>query len=225
MKKKPDPAAGFSLVELAIVLIIVALLISGLMIPVSTQQDAKATSTTELSLNEIREALLGYALINQKLPCPMPVSVTDPANASYGVAGSDCSIEGILPWKSLGVGEVDAWGQKRTASADSFVGYWRYRLHPNFNSAISAATKADGTSEMTLANHAGQLVHVTATNFGEPPLAIVFSTGKNRAANGLNSGTADLSYEVGDQTTSFDDQLIWLSRPTLFSRLAAAGKL
>ena len=226
MKNRPTSSAGFTLVELAIVLIIVALLINGLMVPISTQQDAKATNTTELALTEIREALMGYALINQKLPCPMPTSVTDPASAAYGVAGSDCSIEGILPWKSLGVSEVDAWGQKRSTTTDSFAGYWRYRLHPNFNATISSAVKPyDVTNlEMLLYNHAGNLLHVKSSVDGESPVAVVYSTGKNRTADGQNTG-ANLTYEAGEPTPAFDDQLLWISRPTLFSRLAAAGKL
>jgi len=57
-------AGGFSLVELAIVLIIVALLLSSLLSPLSAQIDQRNYNETQQQISEIREALIGFAVAN-----------------------------------------------------------------------------------------------------------------------------------------------------------------
>jgi prepilin-type N-terminal cleavage/methylation domain-containing protein len=123
---------GFTLVEMAIVLVIVGLLISAFLVPLSAQRDLNDYGKVRADLEQIKEALYGYAIINGRLPCP--TSQTNPAAADYGEAAASCAApvtEGYLPWKTLGVREIDSWGTRRTAAADSWNGYWRYRVNPN----------------------------------------------------------------------------------------------
>ena len=67
---------GFTLVELAIVLIILALLSGGLMMTLSSQVDQRSYRETQQQLQDIRDALLGYAASHPALdgkpylPCP-----------------------------------------------------------------------------------------------------------------------------------------------------------
>ena len=56
--------AGFTLVELAVVLVIMAVLIGGMLVPLSAQRDIRNVSETQKQLSEIKEALLGFAIIN-----------------------------------------------------------------------------------------------------------------------------------------------------------------
>ncbi|RTL54983.1 MAG: prepilin-type N-terminal cleavage/methylation domain-containing protein [Rhodocyclaceae bacterium] len=212
---------GFTLTEMAVVLVIVSLLIGSLLIPLGTQQEMRYRSETEKNLAEIRDALLGYALLNKKLPCPMPKSVTDPTDANYGVAASSCSpgTEGYLPWKTLGVREVDAWGTPRSNATDSFSGYWLYRVDVNFTNTISISTAA--ASSISIKDNNNNAL----TGSSEPPIAVVFSTGANRTADGLNGDSTPDVYQSGEVTSTFDDMLIWLSRPLIFSRMVAAGQL
>jgi hypothetical protein len=151
----------------------------------------------------------------------MLTSMTDPANASYGFAPSvPCSgAEGYLPWKTLGVAEVDAWGQKRAANGDAFIGYWRYRVDDNFVATFALATQ---TSQISIQNAAGQTLTEATPN---APVAIVFSTGANLTADGLNGGVPDNVYQGGDGTSTFDDMVIWIGRPLLLNRMVTAGKL
>ena len=65
---------GFTLVELAIVIAIVGFLLGGFLAPLRTQIDATRVRETERMLDEIRDALVGYALIHGALPCPDVVS-------------------------------------------------------------------------------------------------------------------------------------------------------
>lgn len=220
---------GFTLTELAIVLIIVALLISGMLVPLSAQKDMQDTNETQRQLAEIREALLGFAVLNKRLPCPD--TDTDPTASGYGLEEPACdssvSEEGFLPWKTLGVSAMDAWGTRRTVATSPRLGDWRYRVDRNFaNSAslISLAPSSNFSADsLVIQDHAG--INLTSTT--ERPIAIVFSTGPNHTPDGQNSsyeGTSGI-YEAGERTASFDDIVIWISRPLLFNRMIAAGRL
>ena len=63
---------GFTLVEMAMVLIIVALLLGGLLPTVTSQLEQQRNNESSKQLAEIKEALIGYALINGRLPRPAP---------------------------------------------------------------------------------------------------------------------------------------------------------
>jgi prepilin-type N-terminal cleavage/methylation domain-containing protein len=219
---------GFSLVEMAIVLGIVALLMASLLPLLSGQVEQGRRAETRKLLNEIQQALVGYAIINNKLPCP--TTTLDPANANYGFSDpAGCAspaTEGYLPWKTLGVAETDAWGTPRTSSGDQWLGYWRYRVEPNFASGVFAlTTTSSGTLDLQVRDSSNnRLTNAGTTN---TPLAIVFSTGPNLQPDGENADyeTASATYQSDTPNSSFDDITIWISRPVLFNRMVAAGKL
>jgi len=227
---------GFSLMEMAIVLTIVGIMMAGLLPTLSGQIEQKRRSETEKQLNEIRDALFGFAIIHGHLPCP--TTQVDPANAAYGIAPDTCtsdpSAEGILPWRTLGVSETDGWGSKRASSSASWSGYWHYRVDRNF-AAASGVTLSTGFSadKLSIRNNSGSLITpgtsgCTSTPTAECPIAIVFSTGANGVGDGQN---AEPNTEVpgvfqsDTPGTTFDDMTIWISRPQLFNRLVSAGKL
>ncbi|HSI43123.1 MAG TPA: type II secretion system protein [Methylotenera sp.] len=219
--------SGFTLVEMAVTLVIMGLIISTLLGPLSAQRDMKNISGTQESLNQIKEALNGFAILNGRLPCP--TNQADPANASYGL--EDCSIvtEGYLPWKTLGVNESDEWGQHRNSVTDSWNGYWRYRADGNyvttilFNTNILAPVPAFANNLLIKDSNSND---VTPSAVGtEKPIAIVYSTGKDLVANGQNSGAVDAVYESDTINSNFDDMLIWITRPIIVNRMVIAGKL
>ncbi len=137
---------GFTLVELALVMGIVALLLGGLMVPVARMLEQKATATTQATLETAQQALLGFALLNKRLPCPdigasglegtydiatnrcsssSSPSFSDPADASWG----------YLPWATLGVSGADAWGRRL-----------RYTVSTPLASTVSGTFKAEVTN-------------------------------------------------------------------------------
>ncbi|MBI3221959.1 MAG: type II secretion system protein [Nitrosomonadales bacterium] len=218
---------GFSLLEMAIVLTIVGLLLAGLLPTLSSQIEQQRRAETNKQLNEIRDALYGYAIINGYLPCP--TTTTDLANANYGNADATCSTnpaaEGYLPWKTLGVAETDAWGIKRGSAGASWVGYWRYRVDRNFADPANKITLGTGFSAdaLSIRDTAGNSI----TSTSERPIAIVYSTGPNLVVDGQNASFEATSgiYQSDVPGPTFDDILIWIARPQLFNRMVTAGKL
>lgn len=220
-------AAGFTLTELAMVLLIVALLLGGLTVPLGAQDDMRRNAETQKRLADINEALLGYAAINKHLPCPMATTTSNPADARYGFEdSSQCGNEGILPWKTLGVAETDAWGGPRTGTADPFTAYWRYRVDVKFSTVgngIQLAPSPTATSDALVVSERKNRLN----NVGDV-VAVVYSCGPNRLADGDNGDASATSFETGTPFGApyyFDDRLIWISRPALFGRLAANGTL
>lgn len=205
---------GFTLTELAVVMIILALLAGGLVFPLIAQREVQQLRQAEAGLAEIREALLGFAAIHGHLPCPD--TDTDPTAAGYGVAESTCSHltqEGFLPFKSLGLLENDPWEQR-----------WRYRVDRNFASSASPITLSTGfgSDNLLVRNQAGDNLTTTL----ERPVAIFYSLGPNQQADGGNASFEATNgiYQASPPGGNFDDLLHWLARPLLISRLIASGR-
>jgi prepilin-type N-terminal cleavage/methylation domain-containing protein len=108
--------SGFTLAELAIVLIIVALLLGGLLMPLSMQTDLRRYADTKKSMDEIKEALIGFALANGRLPCPAdPLIADSTGNAGVervGGCATAATQVGVIPWVTLNVAETDQWGRR-----------------------------------------------------------------------------------------------------------------
>jgi prepilin-type N-terminal cleavage/methylation domain-containing protein len=62
--------SGFTLVELAVVLTIVAFLLASLMYTLSAQTDQRNIDDTRRRLEQARELILSYAITKGRMPCP-----------------------------------------------------------------------------------------------------------------------------------------------------------
>ena len=101
---------GFTLIELAVVIVIVALLLGALLVPLANQIQGRNVKETRDTLEEIRDALIGFAMTQGRLPCPDTDATPD------GLENDPCGIlpqstEGFLPYNTLGVPATDAWGR------------------------------------------------------------------------------------------------------------------
>ncbi len=216
-------AAGFTLAELAVVLVILSLLAGSLMVPLRSRLEARDRQLTNERLRDIQQALTGFAIINGRLPCPS--TEADPASAAYGVEDArPCTFatEGRLPWRTLGMPATDAWGSARLQAADGWAGHWRYRVDPEFASGpIGAATIPTGKLEVRAHDDS----RITLAD--SQAVAIIYSTGPNLRADGRNASysASAPSYQAGEATADFDDLLVWIGRPLLIARLAQAGRL
>ena len=144
-----NQSKGFSLVELAVALFIIALLLGGALIPLSTQVDVRNTAETRRNLDSIREAIIGFSQANGRLPCPadgtIPSGGTDAAGRPAGAeqltpptlpppSTAACTNSfGVVPWTTLGVPETDSWGRR--------LSYW---VTPIFADGLGV-TPASGT--------------------------------------------------------------------------------
>lgn len=110
---------GFTLVELSVAFIIIVLLLAGAMIPLTTQIELRGVADTQRSIDQIREAIIGFAQANGRLPCPAAGNLAaGTANAgtealSGGAPNRTCTAAfGVVPWATLGVPETDSWGRR-----------------------------------------------------------------------------------------------------------------
>lgn len=214
---------GFTLVEMAVVLIIIGFVIGALLTPLGAQRDLRDYSESKARLEQIRDALYGYAIINGKMPCP--TTTTNPAdNINYGHADSACALSaaaGFLPWKDLGIAETDSWGVPRTQTTDAWLGYWVYRVDPAFTSTFSLTTNTTGNIDIRKSDGTSQTIAA------ERAVVVICSLGKDRTANGQNATfeSSNPIYEDDAQSPTFDDMCIWITRPSLFNKMVSAGKL
>ncbi|WP_411881725.1 type II secretion system protein [Polaromonas sp. YR568] len=217
---------GFTLVELALVMGIVALLLGGLMVPVGRMLEQKANATTQATLETAQQAIWGFALLNQRLPCPDTgsdgqegarnaagacIAFTDPAGASRG----------HLPWAALGISGVDAWGSRlRYAVATPLVS--------NINkTSINATNLIVKCTTLTSPDIPGCLSGGVAVTLASNAAFVVYSHGKNQrgavSADGLTTFPAPTptttnqdenanqpeqanTFEVVDPTTPFSPE-------------------
>jgi prepilin-type N-terminal cleavage/methylation domain-containing protein len=229
--------SGFSLIELAIVLVVVALLLGGLLVPLTTQIEQQKIRETQKAMEEIKEALIGFAIVNGRLPRPAQSATNGAENpttcASRPSPTSEAACTGFVPWETLGVSKLDAWGK-----------IFRYSVTPGF---------ADASFSLTLSGSKNVKTREATPPFNEISLAtnvpaVIFSYGARNLGTGdmgniLSNGSSTNFDEVANDTASttfysrtstevssppggeFDDLVTWLSPNILFNRMVAAGRL
>jgi len=236
---------GFTLVEMAIVLVIVGLLLGGLLMPLSAQMEQRRIGETQKALEEIKEALIGFAVANGRLPCPAPAATaTGAAGAGLEptpIVDEGCvNAAGVLPWATLGVSETDSWGNRYTYRVTTE--FTRTVPKTTFNGATCppptnpqfAAFSLCSQGNMTILNTGGG-----STLSSNVPV-VVISHGKNGFGAYNTAGTqlavsadpdeaensdSDIDFVSKTPAATFDDIVTWLSPNILFNRMVAAGKL
>lgn len=244
---KPGFSRGFTLIEMAIVLIILTLVVGGALMPLNAQIEQRRKTETEKTLAEIKEALIGFAVANDRLPCPASPNTTGVESmTSIGICTDNYT--GFVPAISLGLSNtdaqgyaLDAWSNRIRYSVAKFGGNAFTVPNGMKNtgmSALSSELRVCASSVGITATSCGTAVSLTTTNQNAVP-AIVFSQGKNWATGGTSSDEA--ANINGDavfishtptppnyppaQGGEFDDLVTWISPNILYYRMVAAGKL
>jgi len=106
---------GFSLVELAVVLVILGFVIGALMMPLQAQRENTLRLQTENQLEIAKRALIGFAQTRGRLPCPATANETGVYPDDSGVSNEDvnevCAQQwGFLPAATLGIQPADSKG-------------------------------------------------------------------------------------------------------------------
>jgi prepilin-type N-terminal cleavage/methylation domain-containing protein len=242
------PQRGFTLIEIAVTLFILTLVIGALLMPLATQVEERQVRETERIINEMMEALVGYAIsqTTPRLPCPDRTSGGDGSannTANDGIedyiGGGACQVsDGNVPWVTLGVNSTDFWGNR-----------YRYLATPAFTTRATPtlSLSSAGTLKVCAAAPTSSTCGGTSYVADNVP-AVILSHGRNGfgAMNGSSntqiSTTGASTHEIenaggtyADSVVSktrsdatgqeFDDIVVWLSPNVLFNRLVSANKL
>ena len=185
--------SGFTLVELAIVILIMGLILGGLALPLSTQLENGRIQETRELLESAESAVFGFALVNGHLPCP----ATPGSNGLASTAGGGCTTQhGFVPATTLGLNGprnddnllLDAWANpvRYSVSAADVDGDsdWDFTAPgemqdvtmPLLTPDLVVCSSAGGSSPTSCANPATTLT-------SSAPL-VVFSMGKDWASFG-----------------------------------------
>lgn len=230
MKTSPSHT-GFTLVEMAVVLLILTLLAGSLTVGLSRHVTRRAETATDEALDEARDALLGYAVRKGFFPCPAK-------NATDGTedrdAGTCKKTVGLLPWATLGIHGVDGWAHRL-----------RYAATLKYTSKITGTD--DGDIEIVTRNLDGAELKLT-TEGGKTPVVILShgSNGfgaidqdgnvllappastdeaRNASGDGRQFYSRPLSENSGASGGAFDDRITWLSPNLIAHRLITVGRL
>lgn len=212
---------GFSLIEMAIVLFIVALLLGGLLPTVGSQIEQQRVSETRKQLDEIQQALIGYAIINGRLPYPAKATIATGA-ANAGIADNTLTY-GVIPWITLGIRETDAWNHRFTYAASN-----------NFTSANFTITTS-GTFTIknleTGGNNIATSIPAVIISHGTNGLGAYTSAGiqvppvPTAATDEGDNTDSDNEFVSHEVTPTFDDSVVWISPSILINKMVSAGKL
>ena len=233
--------SGFTLIEIAVALFILTLVVGTLLTPLATQVDDLQSREAERVMNEMIEALIGYAMSKTVPYLPCPDINNDGIEDRTGNACT--TTDGNVPWVTLGVNATDPWGNR-----------YRYLVSPNFsNSTTSPVTltlASVGTIQICQSAPTDDTSCAGSTwNAANVPAAIL-SHGRNgygAIINGVtytmiptNGASSDELENTPDGTQPrslvsrprtyatgavFDDIVVWLSPNVLFNRLVAANRL
>lgn len=222
---------AFTLVELAVVLMVVGLLLSTLTYTLAAQTEQRTRDQTQRLLEQAREALIGFAITNGRLPCPASA-------ASNGIeapaGGGDCANynDGFLPAVTLGFHPTDAAGY----AVDGWSNRVRYAVARNIAGCSGTSTVPHFTAKAALKQNgmsclpgASELLVCKSSVAAPAPapgscgaadnsvtnngtvVAIVFSPGKN-FASAQTSATA-LAAGKNDEAANLDGNTVYISHP------------
>ncbi|MDH3759914.1 MAG: type II secretion system GspH family protein [Gammaproteobacteria bacterium] len=245
---------GFTLVEIAIVLLIVTVLLGYSVAMFPMQQELKQYRHVNSEMESIIEHLIAFAQVSGRLPCPD--TSTDnvlPANSIDGEEDRDgtnaCEAYfGFLPAETLGINGkyddagvlVDPWSQRYGyAVSEVDVGGDKVLVTPN---GVRAAGIAGVTPDLFVCSDSNILGnHADCTAAGSNQVvgnvaAVVISLGKDyelpassniqaENADDFHDGTNDKVYIFTGRRDDYDDVVKWVSTNLLFSRMIAAEQL
>jgi prepilin-type N-terminal cleavage/methylation domain-containing protein len=227
---------GFTLIELAIVLVIIGVLVGSILGTLGARIDNTRRIETQEALENIKLALYGFAMSQDPVRLPCPDATNDGLEDRTGGSCTRLNRHGNLPWATLGINRGDAWA--------STFSYWAADEYSN-TAGFGSGTDATGVGQVN--DSAG------GNMISENVAAVIFSHGKNLYGsvdvnNSLRSsipagaaydderenldtdGTAPvlfISRPVAGEgaATAYDDITTWISEFELKGMMAKAGKL
>ena len=234
--------SGFTLVEMAIVLVIFGLVLSSLLLPLQAQRDLAFIAQTNATLDNAKQALLGFAQRNGRLPCPATNLGTatfpdDTGTANPNGSGACNQLVGFLPAATLGLQPTDSqgfaldgWNNRirysvTNANANAFTTNNALNtlgistLTPNLRLCVSS-TPANCTNDINLTNEAVAVIYSTGAS------GRLAAGGADENAN-LDNNNVFISHDSreNDANGEFDHITTWVSPYVLYNAMIQAGQL
>ncbi|VAW52584.1 hypothetical protein MNBD_GAMMA06-1144 [hydrothermal vent metagenome] len=159
--------SGFTLVEIAVVLVIVGFLVGSFVGTFAERIDTTRRDNTKKELDEIKKILKAYAYSQASvpyLPCPdISVPPDGLEDRTLGVCDAGTAT-GLLPYATLGIGNGDAWGVR-----------YEYWVDSNYSVSTGFVLTEPATGNATINTRVGDAIRTIANNAA----AVIFSHGKN----------------------------------------------
>ncbi len=217
-----NPQHGFTLIELAIVLVIIGVLAGSFISTLGARIDNTRRAETLDQLEIIKQAMFGYAYSAQGyLPCPdcrnpmgCPGGLPNDGIEDRIAGGPDqgtCSVGnrvGNVPWITLGLGREDVWANR-----------YRYWVDGVFARNGSGAAPNDETfdfADVATGNVLNRTDDGTATQLiASRVVAVLLSQGKNGygAISSSNVPRPPIPAANIDEQENADNDNIFVSRP------------
>lgn len=169
--------------------------------------DARQLRTLQ-TLRDARDALTGFATTHGRLPRPA-ISVTNGFERTTP-CDSEAACTGFLPWATLGVGRLDAWGK-----------LIRYSVTPVFTEAPLQRTSAFGTKTVLTRTGGGAITYIAGNpdcSLGSPCMAVVL-----HSAGRKNFGISETGAIMANGDTGNIDEAANMAAVQHFMRRAATG--
>ena len=249
MKNRSSPP-GFTLVEMAIVLVIIGLVLSMGVSALITQRLNTQIQTTKANEDAIKTALITFISRNNRLPCPaLPgtgIEASNPGTCT-GAATTGSSVRGIVPWISLGLPDAagaDAWNNRYTYQVTSAA---TVSMPSTLSQMRGTMTVHSGTPVVKALPPTGNQINSCSTVLGDnscnmDAVVVVMSHGENgfgaytltgtqlaapTSPNETQNASVSEAFVKADYSnnaaTAYDDVVLALSPDDLLGPLAQQG--
>lgn len=226
MKHGEPGQRAFTLLEIVLVLLILAVLVTGLSVPLATQVAIRRHEETRRSFEEAREALLGFASAHARLPCPATLASRGMESFAPGgdALNGNCSSfhDGYLPSAAIGLPGLDADGFARDGwgAEANRIRYAVFGAGKSVGGVTNPLTRAHGIRQATLAALGDAPGFLVICNDG----AQASASGCGPAANQLTRRAAFVLISPGpsapqrppgrDESRNLDGDGVFVSRET-----------
>jgi len=229
--------SGFTLIEIAVVLVIIGFLVGSFIGTFAERIDTTRRDNTKKELDEIKTVIMAYAF-NQAVPyLPCPDTNAPPDGQEDRVGGVCAAATGFLPWVTIGAGYADAWDTRyrywvNTDYANNVTGF---QITTNDNNSATVETRI-GNNNVAILNTAVAVIYspgknglggISVDDVNRDALPAVGYDDENENANADNLFMARSLTKEGAAVTGgiFDDIVTWINSYELKAKMVETGKL
>lgn len=215
---------GFTLIEVALSMVILGLVLTGLVVSLTQQLQQRRLLDTRTSLAQANDALLAFVTANARLPCPAILGSNGLESLIVpGLPGQCTAAAGFLPAVTLGLPNLDANGLLNDGWADGSVfdnsGVQNYPRAIRYSVALLATTAQKYALTAGSLNGAVRAAVGTAlATVGPPPvnnglwvcrsaLGLVAAVNVNRCGGPANSLALNAVAVIWSQGPTGNDKL------------------